>query len=31
VARRVARAELPAIRGDIAEVELTELEKRRLL
>ena len=31
VARRVARAELPDIRGDIAEVELTELEKRRLL
>ena len=31
VVRRVARAELPAIRGDIAEVELTELEKRRLL
>ena len=31
VVRRVARAELPDIRGDIAEVELTELEKRRLL
>ena len=31
VARRVARAELPDIRGDIAEVELTELEKPRLL
>jgi len=30
VARRAARAELPDIHGDIGEVELTELEKRKL-
>jgi len=31
VARRAVRAELANIRGDIAEAELTELEKRKLL